>query len=488
MKADKSTIDVHASSTHFENWEAIDWHLVVKKVKALQHRIVKATKLRQYRKVKSLQYILSQSFFAKLLAIRKVTSNKGKNTPGVDGSTWKSDKQKWMAAQNMTTKNYKARPLKRVFIPKSNGKKRPLAIPTMKDRAIQALYLQALDPLVEVLSDNNSYGFRKHRACADAIEQNFTILARKISPKWILEADIKACFDNISQQWLLDNIIIHKKILKQWLNAEIVFKGKTSKSRRGTPQGGIISPTLANAVLNGLEKHIQSICQIKFDKQNYVQYNPLKVHFVRYADDFVITAKHKQTLTDIIIPAIKEFLSHRGLSLSKHKTKITHINEGFDFLGFNIRKYQQKLLIKPAKKNIKLFRNKVLNIIRNSKAISQEELINRLNPILKGWANYFKNSCAKLIFTKLDHDIWKALWNWAKRRHSRKPRQWIKDKYFKPINNRQWIFNVDQNTQIFRLETVCIKRHIKVRNGMNPYDKNHWTYFDKRKNSNRVRK
>lgn len=313
-----------ASSTMTE-WDAFNWQTAQTMVYRLQLRITKAMKENRWGKVKSLQHLLTHSWFAKLLAIKRVTANKGSQTPGVDGAIWKTSKAKIQAAKSLQQRGYKPLPLRRIYIPKKNGKSRPLGIPTMKCRAMQALHLLALEPIAETSGDKNSYGFRPYRSCADAIEQCFSSLCRGICAKWILEGDIKACFDKISHEWIEHHVPMNKTILRAWLKSGYMEKERFHSTHEGTPQGGIISPTLANLTLDGLEQHIKSVGR-KTDK----------INFVRYADDFIVTGNSQEVLENKIKPAIEQFLQERGLELSPEKTKIAHIDEGFDFLGFNI--------------------------------------------------------------------------------------------------------------------------------------------------------
>ncbi|MZZ95981.1 group II intron reverse transcriptase/maturase, partial [Escherichia coli] len=240
-----------ASTNLSDAWDNMDWNKCERQVRKLQARIVKAQKEGRHNKVKALQWTLTHSFAAKALAVKRVTSNKGKNTSGVDKVLWDSSQGKWKAIFTLKRRGYTPQPLKRVHIKKSNGKLRPLGIPTMKDRAMQALYLMALDPVAETTADNHSYGFRKERGTADAIEQCFIILSRSVAPEWILEADIKGCFDHISHDWLLNNIPMDKTVLRKWLKCGVVFNKLLMPTEEGTPQGGIISPTLANMALDG---------------------------------------------------------------------------------------------------------------------------------------------------------------------------------------------------------------------------------------------
>lgn len=248
---------------------------------------------------------------------------------------------------------------------------------------MQALYLLALEPVAETTADFNSYGFRKERSTADAIEQCFTLLAKSDRAKWVLEGDIKGCFDNISHDWLINHIPLDKVLIKKWLKVGYMEQHTLYPTNAGTPQGGIISPTLANMVLDGLEPMLLK----QYVKKNW---NKQKVNIVRYADDFVITGASKEVLENEVRPMIEKFLAQRGLELSPEKTKITHIDEGFDFLGANIRKYKDKLIIKPAKENVKTFLSKLRKLIKSNKTLEQEILINLLNPMIVGWANYHK--------------------------------------------------------------------------------------------------
>ena len=285
------TADLNEKEATFM-WKTTDWKKAEKYVYKIQSRITKATKVGNWKLVKELQRMITHSYYSKLLAVKKVTTNKGKKTPGVDNITWDTPSKKYKAVLSLNQLEYKPSALKRVYIPKSNGKKRALGIPTLYDRAIQALYHFGLDPVAEATGDTTSFGFRKARSCADAREQIFQVLCKKNSPQWILEGDIKACFDEINHEWLIKNIPIDTKILKKFLKAGFIYKNNLFESDKGTPQGGIISPTLANMTLDGIENLLKDkywrheTVKRKIDCRN----NYKKVNFVRYADDFIITA------------------------------------------------------------------------------------------------------------------------------------------------------------------------------------------------------
>ncbi len=380
-----------------------------------------ATQENRWGKVKALQRLLTRSFSGKALAAKRVTENQGKRTPGVDGEIWSTPASKIAGMKSLRQHGYQAQPLRRLYIPKSNGKKRPLGIPTMKDRAMQALYKLALDPIAETVGDPNSYGFRNARATADAVMQCFIILSQKNAAQWILEGDIQSCFDEISRDWLLTHAPTEKLILHQWLKAGYIERHKWHKTESGTPQGGIVSPVLTNMTLDGLETEL---------KAQFPRHKGQKVHLVRFADDFIVTASNPELLEQEIKPLIERFLQERGLQLSPEKTRITHIEEGFDFLGQNIRKYGNQLLIKPAQKNVKVFLRKTRAIIKRYKQATAGQLIIQLNPKIEGWVNYHRHVTSKKTFVRVDHEIFKAIWHWAKRRHRNKSAKWIKKKYF----------------------------------------------------------
>ncbi|MFA5598459.1 MAG: reverse transcriptase N-terminal domain-containing protein, partial [Pusillimonas sp.] len=299
---DAMLFNCDVASATWQSWHGIPWSDVNQVVARLQARIAKAAKAGEWRKVRSLQRLLTKSTSAKALAVRRVTENRGRKTPGVDQQTWSTPEDKWNAVVNLGIKRYKPLPLRRIYIPKSNGGKRPLGIPTMRDRATQALHLLALDPVSETIGDTDSYGFRRERATADAIEQVRNALGRKASPKWVMEGDIKGCFDNISHEWLLANVCMDKGILRKWLAAGYVDMGRLFPTLAGTPQGGIISPVLANLALDGLQNELQTLFRTVREARE------AKVNFVRYADDFVITASSKEFLEERVKPLVRNFL------------------------------------------------------------------------------------------------------------------------------------------------------------------------------------
>jgi RNA-directed DNA polymerase len=466
-----------------ETWVSINWnyHRII--VKKLQLRIAKATREKKLRKVKTLQWLLTHSLSAKLLAVRNVMRNKGSKTPGVDGIIIKNPEEKLALAKNMKRRGYQPSPLRRIYIPKAGNKQklRPLGIPTIADRCQQALYALALIPVSEVTADHNSYGFRPQRCCADAIAQPFNALARKVSPQWILEGDIKGCFDHISHDWMSNNICLDNVIMTKWLKAGFIETGKLFPTTKGTPQGGIVSPVMCNMTLD----RIANMLKIKFSKHK-------GINFIRYADDFIVTGHSKDVLEKEIKPAITIFLEERGLELSQEKTKVTHITEGFDFLGQNVRKYpcrgNLKLLIKPSKKNIHSFLEDIRKVFRKARSITQAGLIKLLNPKIRGWANYHRGVVSKETFTRIDKEIWQLTFQWARRRHPKKYKKWVLDKYYKPIKERKFRFSgfeiqengTLQEQTLLLMAYTPIFRHVKILQSAHPYDEQYDEYFEKR--------
>ena len=455
-----------ASSNGAQNWESIDWNKAHAYVKKLQMRIVKAQKEGRYSKVKSLQWLLTHSFYAKALAVKRVTSNKGKRTSGVDHELWLTPQAKFNAIAKLTRRGYKPQPLKRLYIPKKNGKMRPLGIPTMTDRAMQTLYKFSIEPIAETYADPNSYGFRIGRSTHDAIEQCFTDLNKEKSPKWILEGDIKGCFDHISHEWLLENIPIDTQVLTKWLKCGFIETRRLFPTEEGTPQGGTISPTLMNMTLDGLEQLLKAKLPTRRYINGKTHFN--KMNFVRYADDFIVTGESPEFLRNEVLPIIREFLAERGLQLSEEKTVITHIDDGFDFLGKNIRKYKGKLLIKPSKTSVKSFLSKVRDIIKSNKSANQETLIRKLNPVIRGWVNNQRFVVSSRVFSRVDYEIYQCLWRWAKRRHKKKGRKWIAKRYWHHIGDRQWTFsaltkNSDGDSYYAKLEYATDTKIIRFR-------------------------
>jgi RNA-directed DNA polymerase len=441
-------------------WDLLNWGKHVQIVSRIQMRIVKAVKTGLKETARGLQRLLSNSLSAKLIAIKRVISNSGKRTPGVDNVLIDTPRKRWETLKNLNLPEYKAKPLKRIYIPKRNGKKRPLGIPAMHDRVEQALDLLGLDPISETTADHHSYGFRKVRSAQDAMGAIYNALRRKGSADWILEADIKGCFDHINHKWLNENIPMNKRKLTQWLKCGYLEKHTFNSTDEGTPQGGIISPTLANMALDGM----QDLLADNFRKTD-------KIHFVRYADDFIITGRSSELLETCVKPLVEGFLKIRGLELSEEKTMITHIDDGFDFLGFNVRKYNGKLLIKPSKSGIKRIKAKIRDYLNDNKTRRTDIVIAKLNTIIGGWANYYRHVVSRKVFGDLDHAFWQMTWKWARRRHPNKGKGWVKNKYYRRIKGRDWRFvEKGSSKPLILIAPTRLIRHVKIRANINPYD------------------
>lgn len=453
-----------------KNYENINWKLANQKLLTLQYEILKAFRAGDKNLVLKLQYELTRSFAARAIAIRKITSNKGKNTAGVDGITLDTNKQKIeyiLKLRNL--KNYQTSPVKRVYIPKDSGKfKRPLGIPTMFDRAVQTLFLFAIEPIMEEVSCKRAYGFRIGKSLHDCATYLFLTLASiNATRRFILKADINKFFDSVSHDWLLENVWMDKRILKLFLKAGFLDLNIKYDTEIGFPQGLPISPALANIALAGLEDFLgkEFLC-------------------TRYADDFVVLGKSRNKLKTTGITKINEFLNVRGLRLNLEKTKIYSIQEGFDFVGLNFREYPDKnrikgtklgaFIIKPSKVKVNEFIRSLSHTVKfykNAKNVKQ--LIIKLNQKLRGFAEHYKCYVSQRIFNFISFKLFRIIYSMLKRKHRGRNATWLYTKYFCKIENTNWIFCYKIGNKVvdslFRISYVTIKRHLLHTSG-NPFD------------------
>ena len=485
------------------------------------------------------------------LAYQKLSQNAGNYTKGTDGQTidGMSIKHIHSIIGQLKDESYRPCPARRIYIPKKNGKQRPLGIPAFKDKLVQEVVRMILESIYEGHFEDCSHGFRPHRGCHTAMA---SLQKGGTGARWFIEGDIKGFFDNINHDVLI-GILAERinderflRLIRKFLKAGYMEQWEYKNSYIGTPQGGIISPILANIYLDKLDKFMRNYINV-FNKGKARVRNPeykrvanrkdkrvkklknetdeqkkealrreiailhremqqlpatldmdenfKRMRYVRYADDFIVTTKDKETIETVILPLIREFMAERGLMLSEEKTKITHISEGFDFLGFNIREYKSngKLLTKPSKNAMKSFCDKVRTKIKSNKSAKASSLIRMLNHMIPGWANYYRYGASSKAFSRVDFEIYKTLWQWARRRHPKKGMHWIKDKYFKQLHGRDWCFAAttknkksgkESTLRLKRLADTPIQKYVRVRTNVNPYDPADAPYYARRKSKN----
>lgn len=458
-------------------WSRVNWRQVEAFVYQIQVRIAKSIREGRWGKARALQHLLSRSFNAKLLAIKKIISNKGSRTAGIDGVKWKGAGSRWQAALDLKFHGYRAEPLRRIYIPKKNGKRRPLGIPTLHDRAMQMLLAFGLKPIAETVSDAHSYGFREKRNLHDGIKLAFICLSAKASAQWVLEADIKACFDRISHEWLLDNIPLPRVVLRQWLKCGYMEASTFHETVSGTPQGGIISPILCNMTLDGLE---DLVIKGRNDKKRR------KLNIIRYADDLIVTGASPDILLNEVRPEIEAFLKVRGLEFSPEKTRVRHINQGFNFLGFSLKKYSGKLLIKPEDGKPRELLEKVRGFMKSHRGIPFHVLLIKLNRIIRGWAYAYRKAVSKQRMSYIDNQVYLMVRKWLQREHRSKTWAWISKRYYKRLHETV-VFCSQYMTakgvkwvRLFKAASLPIRYHIKIKKEARPYDPAYDDYFEAR--------
>ena len=471
------------------DWHSINWYEVNSNVRNLRRRIFKATQCQDWKKVRNLQKLMFRSYSNIVHSVRKATLiNKGHKTSGVDKLLVKTPQQRLALSKDLASnRECKPMPANRVYIPKKNGKLRPLGIPTIRDRCLQAIVKNALEPCWSAQFEGISYGFRPGRSTHDAIGKIYQIARPNKTKKWVVDADIAGCFDNISHQKLLEIIgnFPFRNHIEKWLKSGYMDKNTFHPQISGTPQGGIISPLLANIALHGMEE----VLGVKYDKKGRIAHSKRIV--VRYADDFVIFCETKED-AESSKNLINSWLNDRGLTISEEKTRIVHLSNGFDFLGFNIRHYKVKntktgwkLLIKPSKDFLKECRSDIREIFLNNVGKKVDILIGKINPVIRGKANYMNKVVSSEAFRSLDNYIFYREVRYVKRSHPNKPKNWTQDKYWGRLNlqrpNDRWVFgNKESGNYILKFAWNKIIRHPLVRQRSSPDDPSLQEYWDKR--------
>ncbi|HEV7737166.1 MAG TPA: group II intron reverse transcriptase/maturase [Chlamydiales bacterium] len=470
-------------------WYSINWRIVNATVNNLRQRIYRASVEGDIKKVRNLQKLLLHSKSNKLLAIRRVTQqNQGRNTPGIDGIVIDTDAGREQLYQYLNKSiTEKACPAKRVYIPKKNGERRPLGLPVIVDRCRQAIVKSALEPHWEEKFEASSYGFRPGRGAHDAIQKIYCIAPAGKKRQWVLDADIKGAFDNISHEFLIRAVgnFPARELIYQWLKAGVMENGHYQSTEKGTPQGGVISPLLANIAFHGME----NVLEIKHTRLGCLK-QACPYALVRYADDFVVFGKTQESC-EKAKTLLEPWLLERGLELSEKKTHIRHLKEGFDYLGFTVRHYPTRgkkrgyvLLIKPSKESIKKYKQEMKKNWKESIGTSTENMIRHLNSKITGWCNYFRTGVSKRVFSALDHWMWGRQARYLYRRHPAKQWWWRIKSYFGKIRGRndRWVF-MDKTTNKILLKHAWaeIKRHILIKGSASPDNPELREYWQKRK-------
>jgi len=461
------------------DWDAIDWAQAARTVRNLRQRIFRATRANDLKKVRSLQKLMLRCHSNILMSVRRATQvNAGKNTAGVDKVVVKTPAARGRLVDELSSyQPWRASPVRRVYIPKANGKQRPLGIPTVRDRCLQAMVKQALEPEWEARFEGSSYGFRPGRGCHDAMQKVYLLACTNRRKKWVVDADIKGAFDNIDHDFLLRALgnAPGRELVKQWLQAGVMEGGSWHATEAGTPQGGVISPLLLNIALHGMER---ALGVGHGNKSSFVSQRAV----VRYADDFVVFCESEADAVRVKEKLLPPWLAERGLALSEEKTRIVHLTEGFDFLGFTVRHYPApqttktgfKLLITPSKKAVARKRSDLKALWLKLKGQDVATVLRVLNPVIRGWAAYYRTMVSSRVFSKMDHWMYHRQTRYAKFTHPQKSQAWRYRRYWgrlDPKSESRWVFG-DKHTGKFlvRLTSYNIVKHALVKGTASPDD------------------
>jgi len=462
------------------DWRQVDWRRVEDDVRRLRQRIFTASKAGDLKKVRSLQKLMLRSRANTLLSVRRVTErNAGRLTAGVDGEVVLTPEAKARLADRIQhpAEPFKAMPVRRVYIPKPGSRKRrPLGIPVILDRCHQARVAGALEPEWEARFEPRSYGFRPGRGCHDAIQAVYEVVkGRRPNRLWALDADLAGAFDRIAHDHILAMLgtFPARGMVAQWLKAGVVEQGRLHRTVEGTPQGGVISPVLLNVALHGMEAAAGVRYATNGRHGRHVVARTGCPVLIRYADDYVALCHTRQEALEVKA-RLAEWLAPRGLVFNEDKTRVVHLDEGFDFLGFNVRRYGGKPLIKPSKAAVRRIRERLRTELRSLRGTNAQAAIKRLNPIIRGWAAYYRTQVSSEVFGSLDTYLWRLTWKWARFSHQNKSKSWVFARYFGKFNkSRQdrWVFG-DRNSGAYmhRFSWTRILRHRIVKHGASPDD------------------